>query len=469
VVALVAAGCGAGGATKAGQAPPKPPLVLTFASEISGGQPPILDAFADGVRLRTHGRVRIEFKGNYRPGDVRQEQHTIGDVRRARVDLAWVGARAWDAVGVSDFDALIAPFLVDSYPLEDRVFRAGIPNDMMRGVTRAGVVPVGVLPGPLRLVFAIHGRVRRPTDLRDRVAGVIGPLAAQTFTVLGARPRAVAAQTPLDGLDAAEMQASSVANNNYDSDARSLVTNLSLWPRPLVVIASRRAIHALEPAERKAMFEAAAAAARRGIALARREDAEGFGTLCRRHRLQLVAATTAELRAFRRAVQPVYERLQADPRTRRTIRRIEVLKQGLPPDVPYRCAAHQQSFGRAATPLDGTWEMRVSQDFLVRHHPSYLPPPTHEAILLDSGWYRYVLRRGRITYTHRAPLIYVHSTGMFRVRGSTFEIVYTGGHDAGEPELRFRWSLYRGSLTFRPIGRRVPAETTLAPWHRVHG
>jgi hypothetical protein len=204
------------------------------------------------------------------------------------------------------------------------------------------------------------------------------------------------------------------------------------------------------------------------VPLARANEASAAEDLCRRHRIELVAATADELAAFRRAVQPVYARLAADAPTRRYLARITALARGLPPQEPYRCGAGAKiSFGHAATPLDGTWEMRVSKDYLVRHHPSYLPPPSHEALLLDSGWYRYAFGRGRVSYAHKAPLIESRSTGVFRVQGNTIEIVFTAGHDAGEPPLRFHWSLYRGALSFRPIGR-VPPETTLAPWHRVH-
>ena len=51
----------------------------------------------------------------------------IEDVQAGKVDMGWVGARAFDAVGVTSFQALVAPFLVDSYELQDRVFQAGIP------------------------------------------------------------------------------------------------------------------------------------------------------------------------------------------------------------------------------------------------------------------------------------------------------------------------------------------------------
>jgi len=464
---LASSGCGSGGATKAGQATQPPPVVLTLASAISGGQPIILEEFASEVLARTHGSVRIEFKPNWRAGDVRQEQRTIRDVRIGQVDLAWVGARAWDAVGIHDFDALIAPFLVDSYSLEGAVFRAGIPQEMLEGVRRAGVFPIGVLPGPLRLLLSVRQPTLHPSQLRGEVVGVIGRLAADTFRTLGATPRAVYAQTPLDGLDAAEMQASSVKNMLYDDTARYLVANASFWPRPLVLIAAPRVVRALGPERTAVLVAAARAAERDGVAVAREEETGAAGDLCRRHRMKLLALTPMELRAFRLAVQPVYTRLGSDARTRAFLRRITLLAKGRSPQAAFRCGTQRPaSYGHAVTVLDGTWKMSASQDYLIRHHPRYLPPPTHEALLLDSGWYRLRLDHGRFEAWHGAPLIYKDSTGFFGLRGNTIVLTYTGGSDAGGT-WRYRWSLYRGALTLRPVGR-TPAELGVAAWRRVH-
>ena len=49
------------------------------------------------------------------------EERTIAAVRGGRFDLGWIGARAWDEVGVKSFRALQAPFLITSNPLLDRV------------------------------------------------------------------------------------------------------------------------------------------------------------------------------------------------------------------------------------------------------------------------------------------------------------------------------------------------------------
>jgi TRAP-type C4-dicarboxylate transport system substrate-binding protein len=460
------AGCSGSATTKVGGHTPAKPVVLTFASVISGGQPTVLEAFAQEVDRRSHGSMSIRFLANWRPSDTRQEPETVDDVRRGRVDLAWVPARTWDWLGIHEFDALIAPFLVDSYASEAAVFRAGIPSRMLAGVTRAGVEPIGILPGPLRVLLDVHDLLLNPRDFRGRTVGVAGALAAATFRTLGARTRNVYAQTPITGLDAIEMQPSSVANNQYDSTAHYLVTNVVFWPRPLVLIAAPRVWHRLSPSQRTILTAASATAAAAGIRLARQAEGDGLRELCRRGRIHFVSANAADVARLVHAEAPLYKRLASERVTRTYLAEIARLKRGHPREHPARCTNTPLSFGHAASVIDGTWKMSVTPDYLIHHHPSYLPPPPPEALKLDSGSYRFELRHGRVEYAHRAPLIQVHSTGVFAVRGDTIVFVWTGGHDAGEGPNRYRWSLYRGALTFRPIGR-VPAEFGLAPWHRT--
>ncbi len=71
-------------------------------------------------------------------GEPLYEAGTLQDVKAGKVDMAWVGARAFDTVGVKSFQALLAPLLVDSYALEAKVFEKGIPERDARGGRGAG-------------------------------------------------------------------------------------------------------------------------------------------------------------------------------------------------------------------------------------------------------------------------------------------------------------------------------------------
>lgn len=79
-------------------------------------------------------------------------------MRAGRAQLGWAGTRAWDSVGVRSFDALNAPFLVDSYAFEGDVLRGPAAKEMLAGASGAGVQPVALLPGPLRLLLTRRRR-----------------------------------------------------------------------------------------------------------------------------------------------------------------------------------------------------------------------------------------------------------------------------------------------------------------------
>ena len=54
--------------------------------------------------------------------------------------MAWVGARAFDRLGIAAFQPLLAPLLVDSHDLQDAVFHAGIPQRMLPAVDTAEIM-----------------------------------------------------------------------------------------------------------------------------------------------------------------------------------------------------------------------------------------------------------------------------------------------------------------------------------------
>ncbi len=465
VVSLAVTACSGG--NKSGGKAQKKTIVLTMASQISGGQPAQLERFAAEVARQSRGAMRIDFRPNWRAGEFRQERNTIADVRTGKVDLAWVGGRAWDWVGVTSFDGLVAPFLIDRYRLEQKVFEQGIPQRMLTGVSRAGVVGVGVLPGPMRRQLGVRSAFARASDFRGATVGVQGVVAADTLSALGARPRQVFARTSLAGLDALEQQVGSIMGNQYDTTARYVSANLNFWPRPFVIFAGPKIYRSLTDEQQGVLREAVTATVPDAVAASKREDTDSVSVLCCRGKLRFVGLTPGELQGLRRAVAPVYERLERRPNTRRTILAIEALKRGTPRDpalgcVGSRTAARQQG----ASPLDGRWEMSVRHGDLVGNPAYGHHTPTAEDLRLDEGRYRLVLRDGRVTWSLLGPATQSYSTGVFAVRGGTIVFRMTGGHDAGDPPWTYRWSIYRDVLTLRRVGESIP-NPAFAPWHRV--
>ena len=156
-------GCSGSDGDKAGGVAEGKPVVLTLESEddvqLSGAP-----EFAEAVERLSAGSVRIVFAQAGRGTEIDFERGVVEDVRSGRADLGIVGARVWDTMGVTSFQALLAPMLVDSYDLELKVLESPLARRMLEGVEEAGVVGVALLPGPLRRPFGLS---RPLLDVQD--------------------------------------------------------------------------------------------------------------------------------------------------------------------------------------------------------------------------------------------------------------------------------------------------------------
>ena len=243
--------------------------------------------------------------------------------------MAWVGARAFDQAGVTSFQALLAPLLIDNLELQGKVFDAGIPQEMLSGLDKLDLVGIGVLPGPMRKVLGIREPFTKPGDFAAAVVGIQDSgVADQTFHALGATAKPVPAGAKLDGLDAYEQQLASIQGNQYADDAKYVTGNLNLWPRPLVIIANRAAYDQLSADQHEIMAAAAkdGVPRRHGGRTSRRHER---GTALCKAGLTFAQSSDADLNAFEKALAPVYATIRNDPANAAWLDRIAGIKQSL--------------------------------------------------------------------------------------------------------------------------------------------
>ena len=233
---LLAAACGGHDSDKAGGGGAVEPTVLTFA--LTTGTPPLqLQSWAEALAEASNGNVTIDFQTGWRDGEPDFEIGTIADVQTGKVDMAWVGARAFDRVDVDSFQALLAPLLVDSHDLQGAVFEAGIPEQMLAGVDDIDLVGIGVLPGPMRKVLGVDKPfLGRPTSPAPSSASTTPPSPSKRCRPRSNARRAMVASTQLDGVEGYEQQLASIVGNHYAAVADYVTGNLNLWPRPLVIL-----------------------------------------------------------------------------------------------------------------------------------------------------------------------------------------------------------------------------------------
>jgi TRAP-type C4-dicarboxylate transport system substrate-binding protein len=363
VLGFALSACGGSGSDKAGGAEETEPRVLTLANGIDGAPPAQLESWAKEVSRLSGGTLRIQFENGWRHGEALNEADTLDDVKAGKVDMGWVGARVFDTVGVTSFQALLAPLLVDSYDLEARVFEAGIPERMLAGVSELDLVGIGVLPGPMRKVLGVSKPFVRPADFEGEVVGLQdSALADLTLSTLGATPHDAPSGAALDGLDGYEQQLGSILGNNYDAAAGYVTGNVDLWPRPLVLVMGKEVFETLTAEEQAALREAAKEALPAAMAATRGEDAEAVPVLCRRG-MTFAVASESDLAELRGALQPVYAELEQDPDTKAAIEEITALKTevAVSAEAPACETAGPSSNAAPAIP-DGTYETTLTED-----------------------------------------------------------------------------------------------------------
>jgi TRAP-type C4-dicarboxylate transport system substrate-binding protein len=364
-LALLLAGCsgaevdGTAAVDRAGGTADREPVVLTLAQP-NGEPPDQLVAWADEVDRRTGGTLQIEFANAWRIGEADYEQGTLEDVKAGEVDLGWVGARALDRVGVTSFQALLAPLLVDSYDLQDMVFQEGIPQQMLEGLKTADLVGVGVLPGPMRKILGVSGPLQSPADFEGKVIGLQdSALSDATLQALGATPKPAPSSAALDGMDGYEQQLSSIAGNGYGAEADSVTSNVNLWPRPLVIVAGTKVFASLRGEQQAALREGVDVAIPDALEGSRAEDDAAVSALCQQD-VTLATASDDDLGRVRTALDPVYADLEADPQTAEYLSAISDLKDQVAarPEAP-TCESTTAS---AAQFPEGTFDMVLTQE-----------------------------------------------------------------------------------------------------------
>jgi TRAP-type C4-dicarboxylate transport system substrate-binding protein len=466
-LALIAAGCRSG--TKAGGQREEETVILSIATHDAADRD--LAEYIAAVNRLSGGSIRFELKEGWRAEDVESDRSTIADVRAGKVDLAKVEVGSLDTLGVHDFQAVMAPFLVDGLGVEKKLLTSDLPAQMLVGVDRLGVRGVAMLPGEPRRPFALTRRLLGASDYRNTVIGSApSTVSARTFRALGATTRGYLPRNlPPWDYDGAELDLLTLDLNRYDAPGSSLTANVAFWPRALVVVANPEVFANLMSSQRKALRDAGSQAVVPAFTRLRAEDRAQAAILCRRGALDLITATPRQVATLRAAVRPVYVELAREPKTRSFIRAIKALKRhASPADAPHcplpGAGPTTQPPGRSlpgqagVTRLDGTWEMAVSlaQVVGITHSP--------QGAEADAGRYRLVLRRGHALSVHLGEAR-SRTAGAFSVRNDLVRFRY------GSETLVYRWNVFRDTLTLRfPEGRETGAPNpTFAPWHRVGG
>jgi TRAP-type C4-dicarboxylate transport system substrate-binding protein len=464
-VALAASACFGSGVDKAGGTRTKQPVVLTLANHEDG--PDDVQFWIDEVQRRSAGSLRIEVKNHWRDREIDYDKATIADVQAGKVQLAKVAARAYDTVGVTSFQALVAPFLIDNQALERRVLESSSAGQMLAGTSKLGLVGLAVLPTDLRKPLGLSGPLVRVSDYRGARIGVReGEVAKATLTALGATPVEYVPGEPLTGLDGVELGLGAIRGNEFDQQAKALTSNVTFWPKPVTVVMNRKMFDSLTPGQRDALLQTGASVIARQLAYRQGEEARDREVLCQRL-LRFVRASKQDLTALRRAVQPVYDALERNAQTRSLLRQIQAMKQATratsTPHAPTCSQSDSAAADQQASSLDGVYRTSFTREELAKSPLLYDAGEINEE---NWGEFTLTFDHGRVTLTQRNDVASSSTSGTYTINGKAIILRFTEGGNAGET-FAAHWSLYRDVLTFKRLGE-LPTGYLVKPWRRVH-
>ena len=336
---------------------------------------------------------------------------------------------------MTSFQALLAPFLVDSLELERQVLESPLADSDARGRRAGEVVGIALLAGPLRRPFGISHPLIGPTDYRGATIGI--------------RPAALPARRcgpgsegyvpgVLSGLDGAEIDPEAIDYNSWEG---ALTINVVLWPKPYTIFMNRDAFDALTSEQQEILREAGREALAPELA-----RSHGTKRLPRRAYAERSRSFPLRLPTSQRCAKrysPSTQELESDPDTRAATRRDRGAEREPAPTVraaPDCRRARREAAGGPA--LEGRWKLNWTRAALIAEGI------VRRDALPQKGWVVYEFA-GRFRFRTIIPGA-ASRGGDILGRGRCPEpgLRRTGtGYIAGHVH-RHRWSIYRDTLTF---------------------
>lgn len=349
-LALLLSACGVRGpiGDKAGGVPGGRAVLLlaTVSSQIQ--ERPAVEYFISRVESLSGGNIRIAVRYNWASTHPDAEQQVVKAVAAGTIDLGVVGTQVLDTLGVRGFQALNAPLLVSSYPLEEAILRSGIPREMLASVGRLDVNGLALLGNGLRKPVGVAKPLLGPANWRGITFGIYkSNVLEQSVRALRATPLVAFSGLRSYYLSTGRLQGYELNVFRYYingawSQAHYITANVNLWPQVDILMANPWRLAQLTSQQQGWLEQAARDAADRSVNQLVRAEIAALPAICA-HGTRFAYATRSALLRLRQAFMPVYSRLEQDPQTNRFIARIERIKRALPPArvpaIPRSCLA----------------------------------------------------------------------------------------------------------------------------------
>jgi TRAP-type C4-dicarboxylate transport system substrate-binding protein len=303
------------------------PLTLRFAVADLENRPstPFVLEFIQQVETLSNGSIAIE--PIYQAGDATFAGFETGVVQLVllgKADLGLAGSRAFDTVGITDFQALQAPFLITDDALAEAVATSDIAARMLDSVSWAGIVGLTLWPEDLRHPFAIMPgqTILSPEDFSG--LSVRSPPSFLTYILLE-----MLGGSPMFGGSDYQAAESGLLQGFSLTGTPTATGNVVFFPKFQVLFAAGAALEGLSEEQRAVLREAATRTQEKAIA-EHPKEADAAAQWCADGG-SIVMASEEQQAAFEEAAMPVFEEMEQDPLNAEFIAAIRDLKASTEP------------------------------------------------------------------------------------------------------------------------------------------
>ena len=451
------------------------PVVLQMADLNAGSDlrgTPEIQYFVQRVSDLSSGKMSVKVVYSVGGLAMNAEQQVVKDVAGGSFDLGFAGTSVFDTLGVPSFEALSAPMLIDSYPLENAVIRSPLPARMMTGLAKLDVTGLAVFGDEMRRPIGVRQPILSLADWRGITFGIYQSKTEESAVrALGAKPGPGFATARDQALARGALQGFDLNLVYYHQLSREptapyITANVNLWPRTVALFANSGRLGKLSASQRRLLTQAAADAAVHSTGLFQDEDPVARD-ICQSGG-RFADASAADLQALRQRFAPVYANLEADPQTKAMIGQITALKRSTPAGqaltIPAGCtgrAPGQPGSGTAVTSeLNGTYRWTLT----ARDGTTTTPDVNSE--MKYPSTFTVTLRDGRWTMRHSGAETMTDNPGdTYSVQGDRIKFHWGNGF------LTFTYSVdAKGNLHLKAVPPVAPDDTfvfTMHPWTKI--
>ena len=320
VLASALLALGVGSATSLAGPPPGggKTVTLTLAAPESPERPSSRIAKAFAAQATTLSKGTVVVKITYDAGKTseglsvgKHEANLIGLVRSGKAQLAIVPTRAFQAQGVTSFQALQAPFLVTTDAGMAKVTSGSVALRLQSGLGKVGLTGLGLAPEGLRRAFGFKKALISPADFAGiKIRSIPNKTTWDLLRALGATPVDISDQ-PYDdavangSVKGAESSMSIMATGGAPRIGFT-AGNIALFPKIDALVGNADALADLTDDQRSTLQRAASAA--RAWAVKSLSEEAARNAYCKADGT-VVTAPPSSIKALRAKVGPVLAEL----------------------------------------------------------------------------------------------------------------------------------------------------------------